>query len=664
MPKLPLSFPRMRESINNQKGLAHILVIFILLTGIVAGVYLVQHRQIFKSKADEGENYAQWVTQMQAFGVYPAKDENGDIILYDRKTFVEKYCQPQGCYLNPPTLEELTDAVKKDANFIHTLGDKLRENDFAPIQALESYFPDIKEMDDRSLGGALQALEPICRGGVEPICVPDLKTYISKEELTKIINQVATEKGLEEKDPIKNIINFSDPIFGTRSLVNVITLPPNQVSDSDRVNALLGLTVIYGLTEKVAAKGLQLTATTFVDTTKMIKDINPFRKSILAGEPMQLDAIGNAAPKWLIQRTAPIRPNSVAARAEAWSAKRGVLPEPQLRPGSYGIREGPLPTPKFSYALDEFNRNIKPAIEAGRGALISRTDVLRPVGNNVKNAIASFEARTGRKLPLQSEVLDRAIEDGTMYLVGDQFVLTGAGYTYGDMIVLGYERYFSLRGLGSIHHEMFHMLGGGIQKAVGWRYGGQMEKDKILTALYELMTDAWADIAMGQRVMSAGSHIATGGYAATNPHIIDALFNRLFRNNPQLLDDFLEFAITGDGNALASKFGGFDQLLAYFRQKGVNFNAISYNAAAIAALAENIDIITDPIVDINSDFLNEENLLNCSYSEDGPNCPSGFTVCTGHTDGAQCADKLPEECFNLVQCNYDTNLGSSCACSN
>ncbi len=57
------------------------------------------------------------------------------------------------------------------------------------------------------------------------------------------------------------------------------------------------------------------------------------------------------------------------------------------------------------------------------------------------------------------------------------------------------------------------------------------------------------------------------------------------------------------------------------------------------------------------------NFLNCSYSQEDSNCLSGATVCTGHTDDAQCAGKRPEECFNIVYCQYDANNGSTCRCS-
>lgn len=40
--------------IKNQQGIAHILLVILLLVGLVVGVYLVQTKQIFKSKASAG----------------------------------------------------------------------------------------------------------------------------------------------------------------------------------------------------------------------------------------------------------------------------------------------------------------------------------------------------------------------------------------------------------------------------------------------------------------------------------------------------------------------------------------------------------------------------------------------------------------------------------
>ncbi len=71
----------------NQKGvIAHIILIIILAVGLVAGVYLVQHPQIFKPKAGGGSP------------IIPAlemKDSNGGDINCDSSA-------------NPPICETLT----------------------------------------------------------------------------------------------------------------------------------------------------------------------------------------------------------------------------------------------------------------------------------------------------------------------------------------------------------------------------------------------------------------------------------------------------------------------------------------------------------------------------------------------------------------------------
>lgn len=59
----------------NQKGvIAHILLIIILVAGLIAGVYLVQHPQIFRPKAGGGS---------PIIGALEMKDSNGGDIHCD-----------------------------------------------------------------------------------------------------------------------------------------------------------------------------------------------------------------------------------------------------------------------------------------------------------------------------------------------------------------------------------------------------------------------------------------------------------------------------------------------------------------------------------------------------------------------------------------------------
>lgn len=298
----------LKSSLTTQKGIAHLLVIIIVLIGIAAGIILVQNPQIFKPKAYEATrdssnseealqaNYADWVTKMQSLGIYPAK-EDGEIVLYNKKDFVEKYCQGQtipgtnvvstGCYFNAPSIEETLDSVNTNVEFIKELGLKLKETGYAPLTVLKPYFPDIIKID-QSLYLQLEALEPICRQEDEKLVCregdDEYKREISPEELGKTISQLSLEKHLSEKDAIQRLISITDPIFGTRALINWATLPQHQVTDEDRINAMLGLTVVYGMSEKVALGGIKVTNLTVIKLENLIKEMQAARLTVINGD--------------------------------------------------------------------------------------------------------------------------------------------------------------------------------------------------------------------------------------------------------------------------------------------------------------------------------------------------------------------------------------------
>ncbi len=97
---------------------------------------------------------------------------------------------------------------------------------------------------------------------------------------------------------------------------------------------------------------------------------------------------------------------------------------------------------------------------------------------------------------------------------------------------------------------------------------------------------------------------------------------------------------------------------------GIGLGLLFTSTAHGEELPDNLSIIYElPDQDINLTPSTPDNYLNCSYSQEDSNCPSGFIVCTGHTDDDKCRGKTPEECFNLVQCQYNADLGSNCRCS-
>lgn len=65
--------------INNQHGVVHFLVLGLLLLGLVAAVYLVQNKQIFKSKAS-----SETVTLTDSNGQVLPKDSSGNYTVSSR----------------------------------------------------------------------------------------------------------------------------------------------------------------------------------------------------------------------------------------------------------------------------------------------------------------------------------------------------------------------------------------------------------------------------------------------------------------------------------------------------------------------------------------------------------------------------------------------------
>lgn len=503
-----------------------------------------------------GPNWSSWLTLMHDMDIYPAI-ENGQIILYSQKMYQDTYCQSQLCSFSPRSLSDWQNELSQDADFFRYLVLYINQDGYR-IEALKQYFPFLENY-----------IHNIDKIGVPAAQTP--KDSIDEATLINYINKVAIEYGYSEKEIFKNILNTFDPIVGSRSIYNVAT-GYAFINTNDYINAVGGLLMLAPYAGVPLKAAIRETRNIVIDYARMVKDVSIIRQSIKEDGFVAYDII-------------------VKGRGDAWY-NSNILPRSKYGQGLVLTRSD-IPIPNFNAeARPSFNKYVWPAIRKGEGFTISRGDVLEPVSKNIKRAVEAFQVRTRRSLPLNTGAPDNMVKNSTAYVVPLKYLPSDwGGFRSGEMIVLSTERYNSTRGLGSLHHEMIHMIGGSKK---GFFYGGSSERDKIFTAIYELMTDAWADIAMGQEPLSAGSHLATGGYASQNPKIVDTMYNRLFRSNPRLMDDFLEFAISGDsdklidrvvsyvGNNQSNKYNTF---VSFFKDgRGVNFAAITYVGAVRLAL--------------------------------------------------------------------------------
>lgn len=224
----------------------------------------------------ESQDYVKWLSMMQSLGIYPAR-EGLDIVLYNRDTFVAKYC-PTGCVMNPPTPNEVFRGVQQqDEVFLRELMVKLDNDKYATFEVLQDYFPSVIDTP--------QYKAYVIGGRTYRNSVSVTRLYpIEKQKLIQYIQQIYNERGMQANtNIISTLIDKTDPIFGTRAAIDLLTLPPNQLSDEDRVNGIMALTLLPGLGERVVFKGFKLTGNTIVDLPRIIRSWKIVRRDINEG---------------------------------------------------------------------------------------------------------------------------------------------------------------------------------------------------------------------------------------------------------------------------------------------------------------------------------------------------------------------------------------------
>lgn len=513
----------------------------------------------------------------------------------------------------PLSLGDETNAFfeERRITFFRALVAQLTDSLYDPYEALKPHLPELYQEDKDKIGLHPLFLPPNYRSTAKTFIEKD----VLKQKMSDLFRRIEIQydsslnkkfywKNIEETTGTDLLIDVLDPLFATRSIVNVLSLPENEITGEDYFNATLGLTLLAGPAVKVGGTAVTVSKSAFktiLEVRIVIRDVTVLRPAF---------------------REYPVTYEIIRGRAESWGRAEHIIDRPKFPIGASLMREGDTPVPLTEQAKFYFFRDVKPALQAQAGYSISRSDVLNPIYNNIKNAISTFELRTGRKLPVSSS-FDTAMQYGFAYVVPDQYIREAgaAAYAVGDMFVIRKSSYESYFGLHAMHHELFHMSGAeNLLNAKGWRYNGTTEKDQILTKIYELMTEAWADEAQRIQPLSSGSAFFTGGYAQKNPQVLNALYYRLFSRNPALYDDFKEFAISADADKLITNVLRHDLLdrfvrkhfpfikasqdsyfLSFFRQgRGVNFNAITVVGASISA-----DYVTHGQVLIGEDIISD-----------------------------------------------------------
>ncbi len=650
----------------NQKGFAHILLIFILLTGIIAGVYLVQHPTIFKSKADEpstGPEYNQWLTNMHQLGIYPAY-EDGEVVLYNKEKFTQKYCSaPNSCYLEDESYAEVLTRAQKSKDIIGLLANKLYQQGYAPYETLKDYFPELTRVD---------------LGGIYPdSSQQNLITEIDESTLSNYIREIEFELNPVNKSIFDAYIDTFDPIFGTRIMVNMLSKPPQRWSPEEVKYLIDSLTLMYG--PAIVWRELELSTNTTFNMAKMIADVRPIRKAIESGERVPLKSIVATSRYWI--------------KEDVVKALRG-LP----------IKNVAGMTNNEQYMLLE----IRPLLDAGK-AYVLDPKTSRPYLEDLITQVERIYKPIG--LPkLNKKAIMKTIDNNWVVMVDDdEFVRlyginTGALTTDRFVII----RQSQINNPHTFYHEFIHVISSNnrqigpiLTRSIGgtnFRYSQEQDHvyGMIMSRLYELFTDEIVSVIYGEgeyknvypRLYYSLNKFAEDLIRATGRRFTYADFTlfALTGNDDVLMNKLLSFGVTQDEfirilgkdidvvklNKITTGFQTRYKSLPIYSEasadKAVGVLFLSdYFSKRVAGkdLPNNIYVVYEPFdqdIDLTPSQ-SSQNYLNCSYSQQDFGCFSGTTVCTGHTDNNRCSGKTPEECLNLVQCQYDSSQGSSCRCS-
>lgn len=517
------------------------------------------------AKAQEAKNdveFGKWSARMRTvYQIYPYI-ENGEVLLLNR----EQYNQKTGCDKNPcleaaPDTRDFLDYAKQNKDFLDKLLEKLADSGYSPIDSLLPYIPELQNPP-------YTIAEPPFSKWQRILPKPGTKSEIDEDTLRQFIYDVGKEKYCGSKDlelcdktSLEAFLITTDPILGLNSIVKVVSLPPNKVTDDERLNAFFAIDIYVGLAKFAAEKGISLVSTISFDVLKAAKEGTVIRNSIKSGETIPLPALGSQANQWANQAL-KLRnfsdywnPKSPFSRWNATLTRKARPHLTDIRPGEAFY---------ISKANDLINQNK---------AFVLDSSISRPIADRLLQDLARIQdGELLRRGLIPKKEIYQTIDNNLIVIVEkNEFAKFTAvdtdGFTVDRMIILtdriladpDFEKY--------LDHELIHALNtynsllGNRTRSVGvyFKYN-QAQADlygRLMSIIYELSTDDILGAIKGVRKWTS-PYIIRPGYKRMYPEefiLLDDLVGKLQKLGEGNFSkvDFFEFALTGDDQKLISK---------------------------------------------------------------------------------------------------------------
>lgn len=759
--------------LNNQKGVAHILVTLILLAGIAGSVFLVKNPVIFKPQAEENSpSYQGGLINVINNSKRPFPDNTADNI------FVYLEIRPPAWDTQLSAGNQASEAETEATFFIRVSLDKSKLEPGSDCEITGDPETNCQELviDNPDENLYLPWVLPQKSGDYQLFVKFFSNQNNTKDSDTPISYKDSGEIGFEVpaifgglQTFLSSIFDFFKKVPGTAAFNAVATFISQVNSVGEQVITLthaqqLGFSVdlttsedgeIEFLYDEEQLSKLDISLDFFPDPDPLTNEpriviypkANPSEQQQIAEGSFNiiLGEVGGRLAGRLINTGAAKVTKSQAI--QTIKSKVKIVPKenqevPPLAPKTRGGgttsrgfgRIAGLPIRNLAkmgrYEKGYLNK-VLPYLQSGQ-AYILNPNTSEPILDQLITGVENAFRRYG--LPeLDRQAIMGTVRNNWVIVVPDEVMRVinpgiQGGFVPGGLaanrLVILSESYNNAYVLA---HEFVHVISANNRLVrrflkpkevgkIGKHFNYNQDQEEVygatMSQIYEAFTDETIADVFGQGATALGQTLVFGqetGYKYIYPELYNSLIgfvNNLISTSRGGVSwrDFNVFALTGNDQALMQKLinsgispaefmnqlnrqidgrklaqimratrlgnpdwlAGNKSLLVPIGAGGgaVGLGLLFTASAHGEELPGDIGVIDEfPNQDINlSPNQPAQNYLNCTYSQEDSNCPSGTTICTGHTDDNICFDKWIDECFNLVQCNYDAGLESSCRC--
>lgn len=448
----------------------------------------------------------------------------------------------------PPSLSDREREVDiylqtKHKGFIKAVAKELTFQGYAPSLVLAQHFPEFNKEEVRREFGISMVYSFLDKTSMSADDFKSLLIVVYKKQENAFLRSQTFRSGTS----LGALIDLTDPLFATRAIVNMLTLPEEELSDGDLVDAALGMTFLAGPVLKATQvgvkgtfSGVQLTYKSIIHHKKLADEIKDLRKAFR-------------------QELLPLEVAEGKASASVYEA---ALATGKRSPIFSNLRPRNLEAATRFHAL--YNSKLLPLWAVGK-AYVLDPGVSRPILIDLMDKIESWAGgvfvQRGRVRLDRAEILE-VIDKNWIIVVKDEEFQRAWGnlapFTQDRLIIIPEGAFFHGQYIyHTLYHELTHVIQNTMHptpqtfsRKVQFIYN-QHQADvygAVMSQLFELSTDLLVETLTG----------LPGGYKTAYPRMYNSMYElvqtTIRKSKGSLaLVDFMEYGLTQQDGELMRK---------------------------------------------------------------------------------------------------------------